>query len=801
MTPYNLEKITQQSSNDGTYHSTFEFHDFNKDGISEQITANNSKEISHYSLAVTDNKGNYIDQLNYSEPVEFSMSQNWTLFDDYNGDNLDDVFTLTQAGDSLFLYVHDLYLKKVIINRLFLLKAEASYPKVNSRMRINGMKLIDVKGKKNKCFLFSIDANSSIRPRGVYIFDIDKAKIIKRFETDAFIANVNTYNLTGDGNDEIIITTNATGNVHYKTKYTDQKSWLFVLDNNLNNIFEPMSFGQYRTGLTCNPIEIQSQRFLLLTQRYSGTEDISDAVFLINSKGKILPQKKLKFSPRLQIYKPLTVDQTGNNFKLFTWQGNKSIISLDKNFNITNKITTDYEEIAPYKLLDLNNDGQNEIICLAKNDLVILNNNLKLLASIYKPINTKTNISFREDGKNKPVDIAINDGNYLRIYSFNKSIVYSMLPVFAIGLSLCIFIVLIALFEMLYRIFTFSRYHRFSLVNAEESVIMLDDFGVIRNYNENAKKLFDLEGNSKRKKYFESKLNEVPELLELINKSMKNGKRFNRWLSISTRNGTIEANVSIAPILSKFKYFRSYLIELQAGNNSVISGKLAIWSKAAQRMVHDIKYPLSVAAVKLDTLKTRIESLDIKSGDTINNDFEVIKGEIKRVNSIAKSFLKFSELEKPNFQVTSIKEIIKNCIKRYEGYVNNKLKIEVSVDEDVDSVWADEQQIELVLHNLVENSLDAVNGNGYIKISATLAQYLDNSLEDKVEIEVADTGPGIDEKIREHIFQPYTTTKPDGTGIGLAIAKKIIEDHGSDIDFYTKPGFGTVVRFAVKVPK
>jgi nitrogen fixation/metabolism regulation signal transduction histidine kinase len=338
------------------------------------------------------------------------------------------------------------------------------------------------------------------------------------------------------------------------------------------------------------------------------------------------------------------------------------------------------------------------------------------------------------------------------------------------------------------------------LVNSDEGVLMLDNFGVIKNYNEKARTIFNLNENSKKNSYFDIILMKYPVLVELIKKSMKSNQIVKESVSIPNGNTVLEGDVSVTPILSRFKIFRSYLVEFQDYHNSIVSSKLNIWSKAAQRMVHDIKYPLSVAAVKLDTLKTRIKALPIRDDDKINDDFEVIKSEIKRVNSIAKSFLKFSELEKPNFQAASVSDIIKNCLKRYEGFINEKLKIQTAIDKDVETIWADEQQIELALHNLVENSIDALNGEGFIKISATLAQYLDDGLAERVEFEVADTGSGIDETIRESIFQPHTSTKTDGTGIGLAIVKKIIEDHGSKIDFYSKPGFGTVLRFAIKVP-
>ena len=105
----------------------------------------------------------------------------------------------------------------------------------------------------------------------------------------------------------------------------------------------------------------------------------------------------------------------------------------------------------------------------------------------------------------------------------------------------------------------------------------------------------------------------------------------------------------------------------------------------------------------------------------------------------------------------------------------------------------------MALHIVIENSIDALKGKGLIKISVNMAQYLNNVYQDFVEIEIADSGTGIDAKIKDKIFEPYFTTKKDGTGMGLAIARKIIEDHNGEISIYSKDGFGTVVRFLVPV--
>jgi signal transduction histidine kinase len=114
-------------------------------------------------------------------------------------------------------------------------------------------------------------------------------------------------------------------------------------------------------------------------------------------------------------------------------------------------------------------------------------------------------------------------------------------------------------------------------------------------------------------------------------------------------------------------------------------------------------------------------------------------------------------------------------------------------------VWADPQQIEMVFHILLENALAALQGKGLICISSTLAQFLDTSFREVLEIEVTDTGPGIQDEHKSRIFEPYFTTKQAGTGMGLAIAKKIIEDHGCSIELYSKANFGATFRFTLPV--
>lgn len=232
-----------------------------------------------------------------------------------------------------------------------------------------------------------------------------------------------------------------------------------------------------------------------------------------------------------------------------------------------------------------------------------------------------------------------------------------------------------------------------------------------------------------------------------------------------------------------------------------MSDKILAWSQAVQKMAHDIKTPLSTVALNLKVLEKRLSELKLHNRvrKELSDDMKMMRDELENIQAMTINFLKFSNLEKPHFQVCDINKIINSSSEKYKVYFNKDLNYHKSVDEDVKPVWADPRQIEMVFHILLENALAALKGRGLICINICMAQYLEESFSEYVEIEVADTGPGIEESDKESIFEPYFTTKREGTGMGLAIAKKIIEDHNGSIDVHSKPNFGAVFRFSLPI--
>jgi signal transduction histidine kinase len=107
-------------------------------------------------------------------------------------------------------------------------------------------------------------------------------------------------------------------------------------------------------------------------------------------------------------------------------------------------------------------------------------------------------------------------------------------------------------------------------------------------------------------------------------------------------------------------------------------------------------------------------------------------------------------------------------------------------------VSVDRDQLLQVLHNLVRNGLEAVGGNGTVRVSARREG-------DGLAIAVSDDGPGIREEDLPRVFEPYFTTKEGGTGLGLAVAQRIVEEHGGRLEVSSSPGRGAT--FTVRLPR
>jgi len=206
----------------------------------------------------------------------------------------------------------------------------------------------------------------------------------------------------------------------------------------------------------------------------------------------------------------------------------------------------------------------------------------------------------------------------------------------------------------------------------------------------------------------------------------------------------------------------------------VLSDRIQLWSRTAQKIAHDLKTPLASVVLNLRTVQDHLEQQPVEGKEEIYDDLNMMTEELNRIRELTRGFLKFTNLEHPGFQPVKFAVVLEEMFARFENDTVDGVQIATDWDEEIDKIWADPQQIGMVLQILLENAIDAVEGQGCIQISCALAQKLSPSYMSQVKVTVCDSGKGVPEFNRDHIFDPLFSTKKHGTGMGLAVKTLVV---------------------------
>ncbi len=207
-------------------------------------------------------------------------------------------------------------------------------------------------------------------------------------------------------------------------------------------------------------------------------------------------------------------------------------------------------------------------------------------------------------------------------------------------------------------------------------------------------------------------------------------------------------------------------------------------------IAHEIRNPLTGIATTAQVLREKLAG----DGDRLPY-LDVILGEIARLDGIIKSFLTFARPVAPCPVELALGEVVREALRLVEDRAQEgeiDLRFESSLADD--RCILDGDQIKQVILNIALNGIQACAPGG--RVTVTLREGADPAF---VEIELADTGSGISEEIADKLYNPFFTTRPDGTGMGLSISRKIAESHGGRIRHRSAPGAGA--SFFVELPR
>src|SRR5215470_14414772 len=216
-----------------------------------------------------------------------------------------------------------------------------------------------------------------------------------------------------------------------------------------------------------------------------------------------------------------------------------------------------------------------------------------------------------------------------------------------------------------------------------------------------------------------------------------------------------------------------------------VSERLAALGRITAGVAHEVKNPLNSMRLWLENLK---ESLPPEQDPAAQQAVQVLDKEIDRLDAVVKRFLDFTRPMEVKLEQTQLSQLLKEVLE-VAGPQLVKANVEVvrAIPAGVPEVFVDRDLLKQAVLNLVLNAVDAMPNGGQIKMELTRRGEM-------AEITVGDTGKGIPPENRQKVFQLFFTTRPGGSGIGLASTFRIVQLHNGSIDFTTEVGRGTTFR-------
>ena len=286
---------------------------------------------------------------------------------------------------------------------------------------------------------------------------------------------------------------------------------------------------------------------------------------------------------------------------------------------------------------------------------------------------------------------------------------------------------------------------------------------------------------------------ELAELLNTIQTLLEQADEiWERRIAFLGPNGRQELLCRGTPLFSQSGLRIGAIVVFDDVTDLIQAQKNAAWGEVARRLAHEIKNPLTPIKLSAERLQHKLSrELQGDSAEMLQRATRTIVQQVEAMKRMVDDFAEYARPAKRQVSKINLQELVQEVLNLY--VLQSELTF--TVDAPQTGLWieADQDNMRQVLHNLIKNAQEAMNGAG--KIEIRLKQVKKNNAL-FVELGIYDEGAGIDEQQLQTIFEPYVTSKVKGTGLGLAIVKKIIEEHGGVIwvDTAYNKGAGFIIQ-------
>jgi len=791
--------------------------DFNRDGIQDVAVMRLDKNIPFCVSVINTNDYKYVfEQLQLQSPEKYLESGGRPYFTALKGHPVYKYISFRNENGYLVIDLFDYRLKQVNT-----IKTSINLPLNLNKKSVVVLSFVFI-GDWNRDFvpdlIFGLSAGKIAKPRAVFCYDLITGKKIFRYDIAPMLGNSSLIDLNQDGLSEILFSTNGASDGDYFGPFARDSSYLAILKNDLSNKIL-WRFGGESSYLRYEIYDITGDGFSdIIAYGFSviDKEKNPSKIVLIDGKSLEIIDSYMSDVGIFDI--EIVNNGPGEIPSIWLLDRREKIVILVFD-RITGKFRYDKEIDAKgiYKLVqrdDINGDGIPEMFFLNRfvHSLDIVNNEARLLGRIpmsetfvdakLEVLNTSTN----KERHYFLLCYAPQGNQFYKIYlPVNKIFPETgvLLKNKSLLLLIMFFICIIAL-----SIFTWTKRRNQFLSNVVKSekigFLLVDNKLRVRAYNQTFLELLQIKKNKIHKRNLDDLLADRASSLKSALNLFILGVRdyyFNEiHMNIQGQMRDVAMEFFRCHRNKKTTWIGMLFIDISEATQTE---RLKAWGALAQRMVHKTKTPLGTIMLSLQRLhKTYSKNMPEKIAE-LDTYLNPALQEVRRVRDQVNMFVKFANINNAEKVNRDLNHVINGLLENYKSHAPEGVNWKLELEETPLPVRVDEEQLTEAVINILDNAVTAVKGKGDIEISVNRETHPlhDYGNIDCASIEIIDNGVGMDRGKIEKLFTPGYTTSDHGSGMGMVIAKSIIEMHEGEIFIDSTENLGTTVYIRLPLVK
>jgi two-component system, sporulation sensor kinase E len=262
--------------------------------------------------------------------------------------------------------------------------------------------------------------------------------------------------------------------------------------------------------------------------------------------------------------------------------------------------------------------------------------------------------------------------------------------------------------------------------------------------------------------------------------------------SAGESGGAKPAIPAIAGRVGHVMILRDITESRRTAQQTIESERLNALTLLAAGVAHEIGNPLNSLHIHLQLMERKAQELNHNAKAELQQSIDVARSEVRRLDSIVTQFLRAIRPSRPRLHPENVNMIVEEAVRFFTPEIQDRdIVVEQELRADLPLLQLDREQIKQVFYNVIKNSLEAMKRHGTLRIRTDLDDT-------HVMVSFIDTGGGISAENLGRVFEPYFTTKPSGTGLGLLIVRRIVREHGGELSIESSQDKG--LTLTIRLP-